>query len=298
MVGPRWRHGVFLELGGLPLTQPTRGILTIDYQLRTDEKFWGIGPSTLESDESNFSRLALRPTFRFIRPLIDHVELEIAIGAEYNRIAKGRDPDLPTTTEIYTPQTLAGLEGEPLMGLTGMHLRYDSRNHLGHTATGWKVSANAHLFHQFNGRAYRFYQLGLEAVRFMPLFYGRVLVVRLGAQIVEPLGDHRIPFYYLSEIGDEPTTMRGFERGRFRDRQQLSGGVEYRYPVWHLLDSLFFVNAGQVGRNLLEDLSTDHLEFSYGAGLRLWQPSGQVYRLLLSQSSDGFIVQLSLNSPF
>jgi outer membrane protein insertion porin family len=119
------------------------------------------------------------------------------------------------------------------------------------------------------------------------LFYGRILALRLGAQVIRPFSDQDIPFYYLSEIGREET-VRGFKDGRFRDRDMVLASVEYRYPIWREVDTVLFADVGQVANDIFSDMSQDDLAYGYGCGFRLHSDEGLVSTFMVGKSEDGF----------
>jgi outer membrane protein assembly factor BamA len=89
----------------------------------------------------------------------------------------------------------------------------------------------------------------------------------------EDTENKEIPFYLLSELGSDET-IRGFSRGRFRDKDALLASAEYRYPIWedhpNSLDAFIFIDAGQVADFMLEDFKKDNTQFGYGLGFRFY----------------------------
>ena len=137
-------------------------------------------------------------------------------------------------------------------------------------------------------------QFSADFKRYLHLFYDRVLLIRLGGQITRPVDSREIPFYYLSELG-MINTIRGFQRGRFRDRDKFIGSLEYRYPVWNTMDVFLFTDTGQVAKNLFSDVSTKNIEITYGGGLRIWNQNGLVSKIDIGKSKDGIRVTFVLN---
>ncbi len=75
------------------------------------------------------------------------------------------------------------------------------------------------------------------------------------------------PFDQLALVGGSDI-LRGYSRGRFRDRAMAAVQAEYRSPMRRRIGAVAFAGAGAVGTALV-DLSADRLLPTYGAGVRL-----------------------------
>ena len=79
--------------------------------------------------------------------------------------------------------------------------------------------------------------------------------------------DGAAPFDALALVGNGDI-MRGYKRGRYRDRWLSAAQAEYRSPSWHRLGGVVFGGAG-VSSSTLGDLSGRRVLPTYGAGLRV-----------------------------
>ena len=163
---------------------------------------------------------------------------------------------------------------------------WDGRDHPGHTTRGTEGTLSAAVYHQMNGNEYSFFKSRLDVRRYIHLFYDRVLILRVAGEITTHLSDDVIPFYYLSEIGHR-STVRGFDRGRFRDKDSALASIEYRWPIWKLMDGLLFVDTGQVANDIYREFDRSDLQWSWGGGVRLWGSDGMTAKLEVGRSSDG-----------
>ncbi|MDP8228814.1 MAG: BamA/TamA family outer membrane protein, partial [Candidatus Electryoneaceae bacterium] len=108
------------------------------------------------------------------------------------------------------------------------------------------------------------------------------------------------PFYHLGELGSDET-IRGFTRGRFRDRDLLMGSVEYRYPIYQLkytrtVDAVLFVDTGQVADNIFQDVAVSMFQVGYGGGFRFYNEDEElVARLEIGVSKEMFRIYLMVN---
>lgn len=92
----------------------------------------------------------------------------------------------------------------------------------------------------------------------------------LGARIESqaPFRDRTIPFTELSRPGSGPFEMSGFTPGVLRGRSSAVATVEYRWPIWVLVDGSLHVSAGNVFDDALGSFAAEKLRLSYGVGLR------------------------------
>jgi len=89
--------------------------------------------------------------------------------------------------------------------------------------------------------------------------------------------------------------VRGLVRSRYRQRDMVLGSIEYRYPIWTILDAFLFVDAGQVAEDIFKSFSSDKIIFGYGGGIQVWGNEGLVSSLTLGISKDGFRFYFGLN---
>ncbi|HQU72140.1 MAG TPA: BamA/TamA family outer membrane protein, partial [Calditrichia bacterium] len=141
---------------------------------------------------------------------------------------------------------------------------------------------------------FNFYRITADITRYWHLFYHRSLSLRLAGEFTRSLDDGDIPFYMLSELG-RGETVRGFERGRFRDHDLILGALEYRYPIWDFADLFLFFDGGEVADDVVADFDWQKMVFGYGAGVRVWGANGEFINLMGAFSEDGFRFYLGLN---
>jgi len=225
----------------------------------------------------------------------DRNDLKVIFGYNVNNILEGRGMESPPISECNCNKDLLGL-GENVklirLGLAGIH---DSKNRPGNPSRGIEVQATTSIYSQVSDDKFGFWKSSFEIKHFTNLYYDRVLMLRIAGEITEPISSKEIPFYYLSELG-RTGTIRGFERGRFRDRDMILGSLEYRYPVWiHGIDALFFIDAGKVSPNIFDDNSGNEFNVSYGTGFRIWTKEGLVSKLEIGWSDDGMRITFGLN---
>ncbi|WP_179367635.1 BamA/TamA family outer membrane protein [Winogradskyella forsetii] len=76
-----------------------------------------------------------------------------------------------------------------------------------------------------------------------------------------------IPIPELSSLGGD-VRLRGYEAGRYVDRNAIAAQVEYRFPIHNRIGGAAFFGAGDVFEDS-SDLEFDLIKYSTGVGLRL-----------------------------
>jgi len=264
------------------------------YHRMSDEKFYGIGPASKEEDETNFAHKQAVGEIAIGRNIDNKFMTGVIAGIEHNMTRDGEDDATPSTKELFTDATLPGIQKEITMGRlqTGFYL--DRRNRWFRPSSGFDGELRGGLFTELGDDEYGYTSVIVDINQYIHLFRNRILVLRVAGQFVDPLSDRAVPFYSLAELGSEET-IRGFQRGRFRDRDVILGSLEYRYPIWRAIDALFFFDTGQVATSIFDDFKKDNLEYTYGGGFHLWGREGTLVRLEVGKSTDGFRFHFILN---
>ena len=105
--------------------------------------------------------------------------------------------------------------------------------------------------------------LKLDARAYREVGHGHVLATQL--QLVNV--DGTAPFDQLALVGNSDI-LRGYARGRYRDRAVGAAQLEYRSPIRHRLGGVLFAGAGSASPAVSSLLSHTLLP-TYGAGLRV-----------------------------
>lgn len=265
------------------------------YTLMPDEKFYGLGMKSDEENESNFAWEQISVELSIGKRYFDKIKADVFLEYQRNNILKGRDDTLPSTTELYNNATLPGLEAGIELAGGRFEFAFDSKNHPGKPTAGWEILLSGGALRETDGNRYGFWESSVDIKRYFHLFYGRYLIFRAAVRTTEPFSKREVPFFYYSQIG-RWSTIRGFTRGRFRDRDLLLGSIEYRWPLMpKFLDASLFIDAGQVGHDLLNDFSGDDFEITYGIGLIGWQDGGTIVKAEIGKSSEQIRFNLKFN---
>ncbi|MGB2963138.1 MAG: BamA/TamA family outer membrane protein, partial [Anaerolineales bacterium] len=301
-IGLHWQQLYKVQFRQLDLGKNFTAGFTAQYRFLSDGNFFGLGNDSLIADESNF---ALKQT-SFVAGLGMDLSEKAYLGTTFtldlNEISKGRDQRTPSTTwlPIEHQRLLPGLN-EPIdLWNLNLQFQYNSPNRLGNPSAGWELFLNSGLSRQINGNKFGFIKTAVDITRYIHLFYDRTLVVRLAAESTRPFSNTRIPFYYLSQLGPHGT-IRGFHRGRFRDRDMTLFSLEYRYPLIKRpgdkvnIDAMLFVDWGKVSHNLFQSHLLKDYHRGIGLGIRIFSLKGVIMKLYFGKSKGDYRIYLSLN---
>jgi len=126
--------------------------------------------------------------------------------------------------------------------------------------------------------------------RFDELWPEGVLASRVLGRFVE--GD--APFTDLSQHD-----LRGYERGRYRDKMHAAGELEIRQQLFWRFAGTVFAGLGQVAP-AIDDFDDKRLLWSAGLGLRfrLTEQNRMNYRSDIAWGRDGFEFYFSITEAF
>ena len=264
----------------------------IRYRLLLEDYFFVIENHTIET---NYAHEQFTGMATFGKELGNGYGLNVIFGLNVNNILKSKGRDSPQIGKFFSKETLPGLGEQVKLIRLELGAQHDSKNRPGNPSKGIEAQATTGIYSQIGGDNFGFWKSSFGFRYFRNLFYDRVLMIHIAGEMTEPVSDREIPFYYLSELGRNGT-IRGFERGRFRDRDMVLGSLEYRYPIWlHGIDALLFIDAGKVAPDVFNDNSGNKFNVSYGTGIRFWSREGLVSKLAIGWSDDGMRVHFGLN---
>lgn len=133
-----------------------------------------------------------------------------------------------------------------------------------------------------------FFRYGGDAAVFWDVSgINHVLALRVYAELLENTGDRVVPFTERLVLGG-PEYLRGFLEGRFRGDSAFVATLDYRYPIWVLLDANIFVSMGNVFPGRFGDFNVKRMVLSYGFGLRTNTSRDLSFDLLLAFGTNRF----------
>lgn len=276
-----------------------QGRVNVAYKNLAGEHFYGFGPKAKFENEYTFGHSRTSGDIFVGLNLWEKTYSRVAFGVESNKVNESKDYDDPSLYDfdswpISFGNTIPGLYDTANLSSFRLEFGLDTKDKQGNPTSGMDAWFSTGVYNQIDGRIYGFTKTIADVSKYVHLFYGRVFVLRAATQITSSRDGRDIPFYLLSELGNDET-IRGLQRGRFRDKDYILGSLEYRFPFTRKIDALLFTDAGKVSTNIAENLNGEDLNITYGGGLRFYNEKGLIARIELGKSSDGFKLLFKLN---
>jgi hypothetical protein len=230
------------------------GLMEVGYQ-KFPDSYWGIGPDTEDGDEEKYTPEAIRTR------LIGELEVypKLRLGGQFIYI---REVILETEEGgALESRTIPGSTGGTIAG-AGILGTYDSRDNRFSSSNGW------YLFLSYTGygRAllsdYSYTSVMLDARRFFPVFGSQVFAARIYSRSTSGT----VPFQEMPYLGG-PSSMRGYQAGRYRDKFAAYMQAEYRVPLVWVTSLAVFGSAGNVSPDM-GSFSFDGIKYAGGGGIR------------------------------
>ncbi len=263
-------------------------------------RFFGLGQTTVEADETNYTAREARANWRF--GVYANEVTQIAISQRFRqvRLQKGAT-DLPFTGDRFP--TVDGVQGESIIVGHRASFFYDTRNNLVTPTDGMVVSAYAELNQNVrNGDHPVYSRYDLEVKKLFPSESKRaILVVRANLQAT--LGS-QVPFFEQSSLGGQ-NNLRGYGVDRYIDKHLIAASIEERIFIGRTkiagvsADFEFapFLDTGQVF-NSYKDVSFKDYRMTPGIGFRGIVRPNVVGRIDYGFSKEGGAIFAGLNFPY
>jgi len=158
-------------------------------------------------------------------------------------------------------EQILGSKGGIASGI-GFFLNWDSRDNIYFPSSGSYYRFMLTSFLSNLGSDYDFTEYRLDIRKYIPLFSSHVLAFQSYMNFISG----NAPFQMLSLLGGE-SVMRGFYRGRYRDRNLIAFQMELRIPVWRRLGLASFLGVGDVAGKI-SHLNMGEFKYSAGFGIR------------------------------
>lgn len=230
----------------------TQGLVSF---LRFPENYWGVGNETPATASERYDSRRFEARLAVLRQVRPHV----FVGPRAQ--AQGMWGIAPAAGGLLDRRTVTGARGGWSLG-AGAVGAYDTRASVFTPTDGALVAVAATAFVPPLGSDFRFVRYELDVRRYWPI--GRRVV--LAGQLTATAHSGEPPFRMLALLGSDGP-MRGYYRGRFRDRQLAAAQAEVRFPLVWRFGAAAFAGAGQVARSF-GGFGLRSLKPSFGGGLR------------------------------
>jgi outer membrane protein assembly factor BamA len=263
-------------------------------------RFFGLGETTSESDQTNYTGREVRLNWRF--GVYANEITQIAVGQRFRQVSLQRGAtDLPFTGEQFP--TVDGVQGETLILGHRATFYYDTRNNLISPTDGMAVTAYAEVNQNIRNGDHPIYsRYELDMKKLFPSESKRaILVVRANLQAT--IGS-QVPFFEQSSLGGQ-NNLRGFGVDRFIDKHLVAFSIEERIHILRArvagtiadFEIAPFLDTGQVFNNY-KDVSFENYRMTPGIGFRGIVRPNVVGRIDYGYSREGGAIFAGLDFPY
>ena len=269
----------------------------VDYARRPRESFYGLGNDSDEAQEVSFTLEETTIRGELFWHPVPTLDLGGFASWRHAGMFDGRDPgetrSLPTIIEQFdlAPTDTRASRYVSVGGL----LDFDYRDHEGQPSSGGRIIAEFSFNHGVgDSDDLEFTTTRVELQQYFDVWHKRILAFRAVVQDVDRSDDvSPNPIYLLSPLGGQ-TSLRSYQSARFIDRDMAMATLEYRYPVWDVIDAFLFLDEGRVFRQIGSNFSWRNWHHSAGFGLRIWTEEEVIGTVTIAAGKEGtrFFFQL------
>jgi len=293
----RINYGVLLQWRDLPRREDafTRE-LELRWQRSAFYRFFGLGPDTLETAESSYTRVRAHVNAR--QGLNIGTGWNVGLGALLHRdlVQDLGVPGLPLSRKKFPDKP--GMSGSTILGQT-LDVRFDSRPNFENSDRGIFADVGVGLVEGL-ARSPTFVQ---GQARFRALVPETSWVGGAARLDWTYVSAPDAPFYDQSTLGGA-FLLRGFTEDRFIDQNSWTVEVEQRIRIFqtHIYGVTAdwrvdpFIAVGQVYGSMHHAFSNPQL--AGGVGLRAWVRPNVVGRIDLASGGEGIKVYVEIGYPY
>lgn len=263
-------------------------------------RFFGLGQTTVEADETNYTAREARANWRF--GVYANEVTQIAVGQRVRQVSLQRGAtDLPFTGDVYP--TVNGVQGETIIVGHRATFYYDTRNNLISPTDGMAVTAYAEINQNIRNHDFPvFSRYELEVKKLFPSESKRAILI-IRADLQATLGD-QVPFFEQSSLGGQ-NNLRGYGVDRFIDKNLIAASIEERIHIARAkiagvaadFEMATFLDTGQVF-NTFKDVSFKDYKMTPGIGFRGIVRPNVVGRIDYGYSKEGGAIFAGLDFPY
>lgn len=275
--------------------------LAAEFRRYAEPHFWGVGPDTEPSAAADFrwdrTSVGGGASWR-IGPL----SAGAGLGYERNAVARGADADVPDLQDVASDSALFGLGRATGFARATAGVGLDATRRHGFQSTGFGADLAAAAFLGLGATDADFVRWAAELVGYLSPNPRQQLALRARLEMNRGLAGRGVPFTHLASLGGG-STLRGFDGGRFRDRDAALLQSEWRYEVWRSIHNdlrqeafLFYDVGGVAGR--LDEIDASELRTAYGFGVRTVDPDDLIVLGYVALGGEGTHLGLKLSWPF
>jgi hypothetical protein len=165
-------------------------------------------------------------------------------------------------------------------------LAHDTRDSRSNPKSGGLRALRFDRYQYLTGNSFSFNKYSFDFRQYIPLWKAGWILGLRNAWVFEQEGrGANIPFYRLAAL-DAYHMLRGFKRGRFRDRSSVVFNIENVFLLSKVLEVLFFYDTGRVFSGPT-DFSFSKFKYSFGGGLNLNLFDIRLFRFRAAYGGEG-----------
>lgn len=219
------------------------------------DKFYGIGNDTSLEDEENYTSKSFRYFVRFYRQIFKNFYLAVQHEYHHYRLTETE------AGKMLGAGVIPGSESADFSGITLFSI-WDSRDNILFPEKGSFHEVSIGLFRKNLGSDYDCSIYNFNLRKYFPIFFSSVFAMQAYLRFI----NGEAPFQWYSYFGGE-SFMRGYYKGRYRDKHTVFFQIEYRTPVWKRIGAVVFAGMGEV-MDKFSRFSLNGLRTSWGFGVR------------------------------
>lgn len=306
----RWMHHRDLPGGGVVIEDRSYFRARTSFSKTLTRRFFGVGPSTRESDEASYTDRLVWLELGFEKAIPDpgsDLLLGVTLRGELHELSDGKAGGTFEVDDI-APGLFEDAEHHDL-GRLFVTARWDTRDSPVNPYRGWMIGGDIDSAPLQSGgdtgALYRIYGSWVHAVP--GIFHDGgdadeenppTDTFGIGVKLELTSGD--LPFFALPKLGGRDD-LRGFIEGRFRGGAAWVARAEYRFyfiPRGFRLPFTSAIRVERVGAGLFydfgnvaedgDDLFEHEVRHSYGFGLRFMIERTAPFRVDLGFSEEGY----------
>ena len=269
------------------------------YENDRTARFFGIGPNSLESNETNYTLRQVGGEVTFGRRLIPELIASLTERLRSVSIRRGAVDSLPFLQDVFTD--VPGEDGS-FVWAHRLALTYDTRNSRVTPTQGRFGQVFIEVADEAIGSKASFVRYGLQGRWLWPHLGERLVLAVRG--LLDRVDGSDVPFFELSELGGDET-LRGFGENRFLDEGRVLVNAEERLKVFQInygnvrtdIELAVFTDIGRVFHNF-NDLGSGKIQAVVGGGIRFLAASQIVAKIDVGLGSEGVAIFTGLDYPF
>ena len=254
---------------------------------RTPQLFYGVGNDMPSTAEESFTPRIVTVQLGLKRRVLG----DFFAGLQYDFEQMTMEKVEPGG--ILDAGDLTGSRGGMFSGF-GVSLDWDTRDAVLFPRRGAFFQFAADTYGAMAGSDFSFTSIKSDFRRYLPVGADRVLALK--AYMLSAGGD--VPFHRLALLGGE-SLLRGYYKGRFRDKALLAVQAEYRVLVTKRIGVVGFAGLADVFPGFSE-IKIEKIKFSVGSGLRYMvnKRDGTTLRLDMAWGRACFGLYLTAKEAF